>query len=170
MEEFLEKRESLTFAIASQSVPRKERFLKFYRSKHREFWLLPNKKKHGPEKIFHGGITTSERTWKDGFLHGEETNFTYSGKMYEMRTWRNGVRHGKTVRLQSDSISTNWWEDGKLVHGSCFSNDGEFMHALRWGTLFSYRSDGNISRIYSKGIFWKFSAEGHVKRYLSCDS
>ncbi|AMQ10914.1 hypothetical protein [Brazilian marseillevirus] len=166
MQEFLEKKESLSFAVATIILPRKERFLKFYKSEHREFWLLPNRKKHGPEKILSNGIATSRRTWEDGFLHGEERNFTHEGKLYEVRSWKRGVRHGTSFRYYNDRTSENWWEDGKLVHGTCTSKKGNIYSTLHWGTATSYREDGTILRVYSKNSWWSFSEEGKVKRYF----
>ncbi|BAU80277.1 hypothetical protein A9K97_gp074 [Tokyovirus A1] len=168
MEEFLNKREALVFAVATLCSPKKERFLKFHSSKHREFWLLPNKKKHGPEKIFCGEVVTSERTWKNGLLHGEETLYTEKGRMFGMRTWRDGIRHGKTLRIEKAYTSEKWWENGELVYDKCTSDD--LLHIFLAGTTTTYRKDGTISRIYSRsfgGIAWNFSEEGSVRRRLS---
>ncbi|AEA07206.1 hypothetical protein LAU_0356 [Lausannevirus] len=165
MEGFLEKREALSFTLAMNIAPKKESFVKFYKSEHREFWLLPNKKKHGPEVILCNGVATSQRTWKDGFLDGEERNFTYRGKLYETRTWKMGIRHGRSTRIYEDRTSENWWEDGKLVHGTCISDSGAVLSTLCWGTSTSYRPDGTIYRIYSKNALWNFTANGEVKRH-----
>ncbi|AHA45952.1 hypothetical protein ISTM_54 [Insectomime virus] len=164
--EFLKKKEVPCFAIATNILPEKERFAKFYKSEHREFWLLPNKKKHGPETILLGDVVTSQRMWKDGFLHGEERNFTHKGEFYGTRTWKMGIRHGRSTRIHRGNTVEKWWEDGKLVHGKCTSDSGHVFWSLRYGTTMSYREDGTICRIYSKNSWWAFSDNGSVKRYF----
>nr|WQM86804.1 hypothetical protein [Marseillevirus cajuinensis] len=167
MEEFLKKRETTSFSVATGELPKPERFLKFCKSEHREFWLLPNKKKHGPENILFDGTVTSQRTWKQGFLHGPETNFTYCGKRYEIRTWKEGVRHGLSTRFYKTRTTENWWEEGKLLYGKSWSHiEGRTLLAYNLGTLTTYRTDGTISRISSEKIMWSFYPDGRVTRYF----
>lgn len=166
MQDFLEKSEALSFAVATNILPEKKRFLKLYKSEHREFWLLPNRKKHGPENILVNGVITSRRTWENGYLHGEETNFTREGKVYETRSWKGGVRHGKTTKVYYDRTSEKWWEDGKLVHGICVSKNGNIWSTFYWGTSTYYREDGTISMLHSRNSWWSFSPEGKVRRYF----
>lgn len=166
MEEFLRKRESLLFAITTCIFPKKERFLRFFSSKEREFWRLPNGKKHGKEKIFRGEVLSSERMWEDGFLEGEEAVFDRRGGISRTMTWKKGKKHGRDFRKRGDDSIEYWWENGKRAHGRCTSLEGQLLHITHWGTTTTYKENGAILRIYSagsRGIIWRFTEEGEVK-------
>ncbi|AHA45939.1 MORN repeat-containing protein [Insectomime virus] len=123
MEEFLvgshrSKRQILSFALATGIPPKKENHIKFFRSKHRSFWRLPNGKKHGPEETYweDGSIKTS-RMWENGKLHGLETLYDVGGERVRIRTnWKDGKFHGKRSIISLTSEIEQFWEEGILAH------------------------------------------------------
>lgn len=126
--EFLEKEEFLSFAISCGLEEKKqksaERFLKKVSNKNREFFVLPDGKKHGREEMFTNGKLTKIINQWFGKKRGKETKFK-DGKVIKITNWKNGKKHGKEIMFDELSVmdfltmernkyscqrTTNWFE------------------------------------------------------------
>lgn len=159
LEVYLAKREALCFAVASGIFPKKENFLRNVKKKEREYFSLPNGKKHGQEKIWKRGALTNTRNFSEGKLDGLEVLFNTDGSKIGTIEWVNGVKHGLTVRFfPSGQIRRRWWKNGLCVYETLTESDGRISSKTQHGTTIVTDEEGVFQRLFDdSGIVWSFS-------------
>lgn len=172
MEKFLSegsrsKRQVISLALSTGILPKKEDFSKFFRSKHRSFWRLPNKQKHGHEEIYwgHGNIKIS-REWRDGKLEGLEIFYDRIDRSSRIKTnWKEGKMHGERFVFGATFTSEQFWKNGALVLSTSKDGLGQ-VTCKRMGSTEYIFYGGTLRSIFDRKTnrFWSFGQDGSVQR------
>lgn len=153
MEEFLEKKELVSFSVSSLSFPRKEKFLtKVVEIDHAttKIWtILPNGRRVYLESI--SGSTFS-CPCKNGVLHGK---FSGPEHLYEQRTgsFNKGEAYGNFFCWRCGRLALT----ATFIKGKVFEMESSFHNGLSQSFLFSRNEkDGSLHILHKRYVDGRF--------------